>query len=86
MVANPALHNSLLDIPVQIDVVLGEVRMPIDELLEMSEGDVLALEKQTSDLIEVFVSDRLLARGKLIVADGQLGVSLVEIVNEVTNH
>lgn len=86
MVANPALHKSLLDVPIQIDVVLGDIRMPVNDLLKMSENDILALEKQTTDLIEIFVSNRLMARGRLIVADGQLGVSLTEIVDEVTAH
>ena len=58
--ANPALQKSLMDVPVRVDIVLGEVRMPID----------------------IYVSDRLMARGRLVIADGQLGVTLSEIVDE----
>ncbi len=78
---NPALQKMLLDVPVRVDVVLGEVRLPMDELLALSPGDVLALERRTSDDIDIYVSDRLVARGRLVVADGQLGVTLSEIID-----
>ena len=61
---NLALEKSLLDVPVRVDVVLGE-----------------ALERETSELVDIYVSDRLMARGRLVVADGQLGVTLSEIVD-----
>lgn len=80
--ANPALARSLMDVPVKVDVVLGEAKMTIEELTALSPGEIVALESQTNDLVEVYVSDRLMARGKLVVADGQLGVSLTEIVDE----
>ncbi|HAO37740.1 MAG TPA: flagellar motor switch protein FliN, partial [Hyphomonas sp.] len=41
--ANPALKKSLMDVPVRVDVVLGELRMPIEELMAMAEGDIVAL-------------------------------------------
>ncbi|MEM8617203.1 MAG: FliM/FliN family flagellar motor switch protein, partial [Pseudomonadota bacterium] len=44
-------------------------------------GDVLALERDTSDLVDIYVSDRLMARGRLVIADGELGVTLSEIID-----
>lgn len=83
-VENPALQKSLMDVPVQVDVVIGEARMSMDELLSLEAGDVVELGKATADLIDIYVSDRLLARGKLVVADGELGVTLTEIIDERT--
>ncbi|MEE9379971.1 MAG: FliM/FliN family flagellar motor switch protein [Hyphomonadaceae bacterium] len=80
--ANPALARSLMDVPVRVDVVLGEARMPLEELMALAPGDVLALNKSTTDEIDIYVSDRLMARGRLVVADGELGVTLNEIVDE----
>ena len=80
--ANPALEKSLMDVPVRVDIVLGEVRMPIEELMALSPGEIVALERRTNELIDIYVSDRLMARGRLVVADGQLGVTLSEIVDE----
>ena len=73
---------NLSDVPVRVDVVLGEVRMPIEDLMNLSRGEIVALEKSTNEPVDIYVSDRLMARGRLIVADGQLGVKLSEIVDE----
>jgi len=81
MTTNRALENSLMDAPVQVDIVLGEARMPVEDLMALSEGEIVELENQTTDLVDIYVSDRLMARGRLVVADGQLGVTLSEIVD-----
>jgi len=80
--ANPALARSLMDVPVKVDVVLGDAKMPIEELMALDLGEVVALDATAKDLVEIYVSDRLMARGKLVIADGELGVSLTEIVDE----
>lgn len=82
MSGNRPLESSLMDVPVRVDVVLGEARMPIEQLLDMSEGEIVALEKAANEPVDIYVSDRLMARGRLVVADGQLGVKLSEIVDE----
>lgn len=81
MTVNRALEDSLMDAPVKVDVVLGEARVPVEELMALSEGEIVALENSTTDLVDIYVSDRLMARGRLVVADGQLGVTLSEIVD-----
>lgn len=80
--ANPALARSLMDVPVQVDIVLGEARIPIEDLMALSPGEVLSLESRISEDVLIYVSDRLMARGRLVIADGQLGVSLSEIIDE----
>lgn len=81
MTVNRALADSLMDAPVRVDVVLGEARVPVEELMNLSEGEIVELENNTTDLVDIYVSDRLMARGRLVVADGQLGVTLSEIVD-----
>ncbi|MBY9067377.1 flagellar motor switch protein FliN [Hyphomonas sp. WL0036] len=78
---NPALEKMLMDVPVQVDVVLGEARIPMEELLALSPGEIVALERQTNEPVDIYVSGRLVARGKLVVVDGQLGVTLSEIID-----
>lgn len=80
--ANPALQRTLMDVPVRVDVVLGEMRMSMEELMALSPGEVLALEREIRDEVDIYVSDRLMARGRLVVADGELGVTLSEIVDD----
>ena len=79
--SNPAFARKLMDVPVQVDIVLGETRIPIDELTALDKGDVVALERQANEPVDIYVSDRLMARGKLVIADGELGVSLTEIID-----
>ncbi|MEL6386744.1 MAG: FliM/FliN family flagellar motor switch protein, partial [Pseudomonadota bacterium] len=78
---NPALERMMLDAPVRVDVVIGEARMPVETLLALAPGDVVTLETGQKDDIEIWVSDRLMARGRLVVADDQLGVTLTEIID-----
>ena len=82
MADTPAAKSGLFDVPVRVDVVLGEARMPVEDLLNLSEGEIVELQKRTNEPIDIYVSDRLMARGRLVVADGQLGVKLSEIVDE----
>ena len=79
---NHAFHRMLMDVPVRVEVVLGDVRISMDELLALSPGEVLTMEKQTGEPVDIYVSGRLIARGKLVVADGELGVTLTEIVDD----
>lgn len=79
---NRALENTLQDAPVRVDIVLGEARVPVEELMAMSYGDILALDRETREQVDIYVSDRLLARGRLVIADGQLGVTLSEIIDQ----
>lgn len=78
---NPALEKMLMDVPVRVDVVLGEARIPMEELLALSPGEIVALERQTTEPVDIYVSGRLVARGKLVVTEGQLGVTLSEIID-----
>lgn len=80
--ANPALQKRLMDVPVRVDVVLGDVRMSVEDLMALSPGEIVALEREVTEDVDIYVSDRLMARGRLVVADGELGVTLSEIVDE----
>lgn len=82
MTSSRALEASLMDVPVRVDVVLGEARMPVEELLELSEGEIVELERKTTEPVDIYVSDRLMARGRLVVSNGQLGIKLSEIIDE----
>jgi len=82
--ANPAFASRLMDVPVRVDVVLGEARLSMDELMGLTPGAVIALERAVTDQVDIYVSDRLMARGRLVIADGELGVTLSEIIDART--
>ena len=59
---NPALHRMLMDVPVRVEVVLGEVRLAMEELMALEPGEVLTMQKQTNEPVDIYVSGRLIAR------------------------
>lgn len=78
--------SSLKRIPIEVHVSVGKARPSIKELLALEESAVLKLDKRINDPVEVFVGDRLIARGELHELSGpeagQLGVRLTEVISE----
>ncbi|SFK18527.1 flagellar motor switch protein FliN/FliY [Sphingomonas sp. NFR04] len=68
------------DVPVKVQAVLGRARMPIGDLLALSSGTVLELDRRVGEPVDIFVNDRLIARGEVVLIDNALGVTLTEIV------
>lgn len=72
--------SSLLrDVNVTLEARLGEVSMPISELLELTDGAVLNLDTRLSDPVELFLNGALVARGEIVAVDDCFGVRIVEI-------
>lgn len=78
--AEPSL-DAVNDVPVNVQAVLGRSRMPIGELLRMKAGMVLELDRRVGEPVDIFVNNRLIARGEVVMVDGALGVTLTEIVS-----
>ena len=78
--ANRSL-DLLLDVPISVTVELGRRRVPISELLELSKGSTLELDKAAGELLDVRVNDRLVARGEAVIINDKFGVRLTEIVS-----
>lgn len=70
----------LSDVPVQVSAVLGRTSMQISDLLKLGRGAVVELDRRVGDPIDIFVNDRLVARGELTVSDEKLGVKLTQII------
>jgi flagellar motor switch protein FliN len=68
------------DVPVKVQAVLGRARMPIGDLLNLTSGTVLELDRRVGEPVDIFVNDRLIARGEVVLIDNALGVTLTEIV------
>lgn len=68
------------DVPVKVQAVLGRARMPIGDLLHLGAGTVVELDRRVGEPVDIFVNDRLIARGEVVLIDNALGVTLTEIV------
>ncbi|ACJ00571.1 flagellar motor switch protein FliN [Rhodospirillum centenum] len=77
-------RNSILSVPVQVSVRLGRRRMRISQLLRLGPSDVVDLERMVGEPVDLFVNDRLVARGELVVVDGRLGLTIVELMPQAS--
>lgn len=72
--------EALYDIPVTVSAVLGRTVMPISQLLKLGRGAVVQLDRMVGDSIEVHVNNKLIARGELVLLDGnKIGITMSEI-------
>ena len=70
----------ILHVPVSVSAVLGHVRVPVGELLNIAPGTILELDRKVGEAIDIFVNDRLVARGEVVLVEERLGVTMTEIV------
>ena len=71
----------LLDVPLDITVELGRSRMSIQDLLALSPGSVIELDKMAGEALDILVNDRLIARGEAVVVNDKFGIRITEIVS-----
>lgn len=76
---NLSLEN-VYDIPVQVTVVLGKTSMQVNQLLKLGRGAVIELDKKVGEAIDIFVNNRLVARGEVVVVEDRIGVTMTEII------
>lgn len=73
---------ALFDVPVKVQAVLGRSRMDIGHLMRLKTGDVVELDRRVGEPVDIFVNNRLIARGEVVLIDSALGVTLTEIVRQ----
>lgn len=71
----------ILDIPLKVTVELGRTKMPVSELLNLTQGSVIELAKLAGEPMEVLVNDKLIARGEAVVVNEKFGVRLTDIIS-----
>jgi flagellar motor switch protein FliN/FliY len=72
--------TAIYDIPVQISAVLGRSTMQVSQLLKLGRGAVVELDRKVGEAIDIYVNNRLVARGEVVVVEDKLGVTMTEIV------
>jgi flagellar motor switch protein FliN len=72
--------EAVYDIPVQISAVLGRATMQVSQLLKLGRGAVVELDRRVGEAIDIYVNNRLVARGEVVVVDERLGITMTEIV------
>lgn len=72
--------TAIYDIPVQISAVLGRTTMQVSQLLKLGRGAVVELDRKVGEAIDIYVNNRLVARGEVVVVEDKLGITMTEIV------
>lgn len=72
--------EAVFDVPVRVSAILGRARLQVHELLKMTPGTVLELDRKVGEAIDIFVNDRLVARGEVVLVENKLGVTMTEII------
>jgi flagellar motor switch protein FliN len=63
-----------------VSAILGSARMPVGDLLQLGPGAVLELDRKVGEAIDIFVNNRLVARGEVVLVEDRLGVTMTEII------
>jgi len=78
--AAPSNLDFLLDVPVKLSAELGNCKMTMQELLDLDLGTVVQLDKPANANVDVYVNQKLVARGEVVVAEDNFGIRIKEIV------
>ncbi|MEM6712706.1 MAG: flagellar motor switch protein FliN [Pseudomonadota bacterium] len=72
--------EAVFDVPVRVSAILGRSNMQVADLLGLGPGTVVELDRRVGEAIDIFVNDRLVARGEVVLVEDKLGVTMTEII------
>ena len=77
--------DAVFDVPVNVSAVLGKTHIEVSNLLKLGRGTIVELDRKVGEAIDIYVNDRLVARGEVVVVEDRLGVTMTEIIKGGTN-
>jgi flagellar motor switch protein FliN len=77
--------EAVFDVPVKVSAVLGRAHMEVGDLLKLGPGAVLELDRKVGEAIDIYVNNRLVARGEVVLVEEKLGVTMTEIIKAERN-
>lgn len=75
----------VFDIPVKVQAVLGKSQLEVSQLLKLAPGAVIELDRKVGEAIDIYVNNRLVARGEVVLVEDHLGVTMTEIIKADRN-
>jgi flagellar motor switch protein FliN/FliY len=72
--------EAVFEVPVNVSAVLGKAHMEVSQLLKLARGTVVELDRKVGEAIDIYVNNRLVARGEVVVVEDRLGVTMTEII------
>ncbi len=77
--------EAVYDVPVQVSAVLGKSSMQVHQLLKLGRGAIVELDRKIGEAIDIYVNNRLVARGEVVVIEDRLGITMTEIIKAERN-
>jgi flagellar motor switch protein FliN/FliY len=71
----------ILDIPLEVSVELGRAKMLISDLLQLGQGSVIELTKPAGDPLEIYVNEKLIARGEVVMVNDKFGIRMTDVIS-----
>jgi len=71
----------ILDIPLDVSVELGRVRIIVNDLLQLGQGSIIELNKPVGEPLEIYINNKLIARGEVVVVDEKFGIRVTDIIS-----
>jgi flagellar motor switch protein FliN/FliY len=72
--------EAVYDIPVTVRAVLGKATLQVNQLLKLGRGAVIEIDRKVGEAVDIYVNDRLVARGEVVVVEDRLGITMTEII------
>ena len=72
--------EAVFDVPVRVSAILGKTSMEVSDLLKLGRGAVVELDRKVGEAIDIYVNNRLVARGEVVIVEERLGVTMTEII------
>ena len=72
--------KAIYDVPMRLKVVLGQTDFKVSDLLKLNKGDKIELDKKPGDPVDLFINDKLVAKGEIVLIDEKVGLTLTEII------
>ena len=79
---SPPNLGMLLDIPVKVSVELGSCQLPMRDVLQLGAGSVVPLDKMADAPVDLYVNQKLVARGEVVVVEDRFGIKVIEVLNQ----
>lgn len=73
----------VLDVPLKVTVELGRTKLLVNDLLQLGQGSVIELDKMAGEPMEIYVNDKLVAMGEVVVVNEKFGVRLTDVMSGI---
>ncbi|MCF7668809.1 MAG: flagellar motor switch protein FliN [Verrucomicrobia bacterium] len=79
----PQNLDILMDVPVKLTVEIGSCHLPMRDILQLNVGSVIQLDKSSEEPVDLYINNKLFARGEVVIVEDQFGIKITEILGSV---